>query len=254
MSIVEPTITPRSILITGAAGAIGQSIGPYLRRRGHHVRGFDRSPMPNFADVIQADLADGAAVRQAVQGVDAVLHLGAFRNDADFMDVLLEPNVIGLYHVCEAARLARVKRLILASTIQVVNGFGPAAEPIRIADGPRPTNHYALTKLWAEEMGDMYARCYSLAVINVRMGWFARDAAMTQRIGQSQQGRDIYFSQRDAQRFFMYCVESAEPQPGECITVFAASRPTDRPRLDLECARQLLGYEPLDQWPEGSPR
>ncbi|MCB9151764.1 MAG: NAD(P)-dependent oxidoreductase [Caldilineaceae bacterium] len=253
MALENSTHPPQNILITGAAGAIGQTIAPYLRQRGHQVRGLDRSPMPHMADTIQANLADAEAVQRAAQGMDVVLHLGAYRNNADFMDVLLEPNVVGLYNVCEAARLAGVKRLVLASTLQVVDGFDAAAAPIHIADGPRPINHYALTKLWAEEMGAMYARCHNLAVLNVRVGWFARDAAMTQRIGQSERGRDIYFSQRDAQHFFARAVESAQPQPGECITVFATSHPTHQRRLDLEPARQHLGYEPLDQWPQGSP-
>lgn len=253
MSTSHSHVLPQKILITGAAGAIGQTVGPHLQQRGHHVRGLDRHSMPNFADAIQADLTDVDAVEQAVQGMDVVLHLGAYRNDADFMRVLLEPNVIGLYNVCEAARKAGAKRLVLASTIQVVNGFGADEEPIHVADGPRPTNHYALTKLWAEEMGALYARCHGLSVINVRVGWFARDAAMTQRIGQSERGKDTYFSQRDARRFFERCVESAQPRPGDCVTLFAASRPTQHPRLDLQSARQLLGYEPLDRWPEGSP-
>ncbi|MCB0098492.1 MAG: NAD(P)-dependent oxidoreductase, partial [Caldilineaceae bacterium] len=88
MSLENSTHSSQNILITGAAGAIGQTIAPYLRQRGHQVRGLDRSPMPHMADTIQANLADAEAVQRAAQGMDVVLHLGAYRNNADFMDVL----------------------------------------------------------------------------------------------------------------------------------------------------------------------
>ncbi|MCB0063830.1 MAG: NAD(P)-dependent oxidoreductase [Caldilineaceae bacterium] len=241
------------VLVTGAAGAIGRLIAGHLEKRGHRVRGFDRLPVPELADQIIGNLGDRAAVCRAVAGMDTVIHLAAFRNDADFMQVLLEPNVIGLYEVCEAAQLAGVQRLVLASTIQVINGFGPDEEPVRVSDGPRPTNHYALTKLWAEITGEMYARVHKLSVINVRVGWFPRDAALAQRIQASPRGKDTYLSHDDACHFFTRCVESPTPKPGECVTLFAASRAQTKPRFDLTDGEAAIGYRPQSRWPEGVP-
>ena len=90
--------------------------------------------------------------------MDTIIHLGAYPNPADFIDVLLGPNVVGLYHICEAAKDLGVERLVLASTLQVVTGHQFADRPVRIEDGPAPVNYYALTKAWAEVTGDMYAR------------------------------------------------------------------------------------------------
>lgn len=239
--------------MTGAAGAIGKAVAPALGQRGHAVRGFDRLPMPHLADAVVGNLTERAAVARAMAGVDVVLHLGAYRNDAGFMDVLLEPNVIGLHHVCDAAQEAGVQRLVLASTIQVVAGFGRYDAPIRVTDGPRPTNHYALTKVWAELMGDMMARCHAMSVINVRVGWFARNQTIARRIQRSERGPNIYLSHSDAQRFFIRCVESPMPAAGECVTVFATSQPQTAPPVDLAPARDVLGYEPHDIWPQGLP-
>ena len=253
MKTYDEEFHPRQILVTGAAGAIGQVVCAHLLKRGHTLRGFDQSAVPWLDDHHVGNLADRAAVRAAVAGMDTVIHLAAYRNDADFMQVLLEPNVIGLYEICEAARLASVQRLVLASTMQVVNGFGPDTEPIRIADGPKPTNHYALTKLWAEITGDMYARVHNLSVINVRVGWFPRDPVIVERIVRSERGRDTYFSHNDVKRFFERCVESPTPKSGKAVTLFAMSKASNRSRFDLSLAAETIGYVPQDMWPAGVP-
>lgn len=247
------TEIPHRILITGVAGAIGRLISTHLTSRGHQIRGFDCEPVADLADHRVGNLRERDAVRSAVAGIDTVIHLAAYRNDADFMEVLLEPNVVGLYEICEAAQLAGVQRLILASTIQVVNGFTAAAEPITVADGPLPTNHYALTKVWSELTGEMYARVHNLSVITARIGWFPRDTVIAQRIVNSDRGRDIYLSHGDAVRFFTCCVESPIPTRGTCVTLFATSRPTRQTRVDLTDAATAIGYVAQDQWPAGIP-
>ncbi|MCX5987420.1 MAG: NAD(P)-dependent oxidoreductase, partial [Chloroflexi bacterium] len=108
------------VLVTGSTGAIGEPLAQHLALRGHHVRGFARRPSAGLTDFVEGDLNDKDAVRRAVDGVDTIIHLGAYPNDADFMDVLLQPNVVGLYYICEAAVEFGVKRLVLASTVQVI--------------------------------------------------------------------------------------------------------------------------------------
>src|SRR3954451_16205358 len=105
---------PRRVLVTGSTGAIGQPLCRYLLQRGHTVRGFARRPTPGLDDYVTGDLGDRDAVRRAADGMDTIVHLGAYPNPADFIDVLLQPNVVGLYHVCEAAAAAGVRRLVLA--------------------------------------------------------------------------------------------------------------------------------------------
>jgi nucleoside-diphosphate-sugar epimerase len=252
--MTERSSDPKRVLVTGSTGAIGQPVCEHLLARGHYVRGFARRPTPGLQDYVEGDLSDRDKVRAAVEGMDTVLHLGAYPNDADFIDVLLEPNVRGLFHICDAAREFGVKRLMLASTLQTVSGFAyQEGETVRIADGPKPVNHYALTKVWAEVMGDMYARVHGLSVINARIGWLPRNPGEADRLKNSRNGPNVFFSHADAQRFFERCVESPEPGPSQCVTVFAVSRPKTFERLELEPAQRILGYEPQDGWPEGLP-
>ena len=246
------TDLPQNILVTGASGAIGTPVCRHLLFLGHRVRGFSKEQHPDLQDQIVDDLCNGNAVQRAMNGIDIVIHLGAYPNDADFLDVLMEPNVRGLYNVCSAAVDTNVKRLVLASSLQVISGHVREGV-IRIEDGSKPTNHYALTKVWAEDMGDMYARVHDLSVINVRIGWFPRNTGEAQRLGQYEHGPRVYLSHDDACRFFERCVESNDPQPGQCVTVFATSRSLDTTRLDPTPAQHFLAYQPQDTWPQGIP-
>jgi len=243
----------KRVLVTGSTGAIGQPLARHLISRGHTVRGFARRPTPELSDYVVGDLADRDAVRRATDGVQVVVHLGAYPNPADFVDVLLGPNVLGLYHVCEAAAEFGVERLILASTVQVTTGHAFRDRPVAVQDGPKPVNHYALTKAWAETAGDMYARVHNLSVISVRIGWFPRNTEEARRLAASERGRDMFLSHRDSDRFFALCVEATEPPRGTSVILHAQSRPHGVARMDVEPARRVIGYEPRDTWPEGLP-
>jgi uronate dehydrogenase len=249
--MTEQASESKRVLVTGSTGAIGQPVCEHLLQRGHYVRGFARRPTPGVEDYIQGDLDDRDAVRRAVEGMDTVIHLGAYPNPADFIDVLLGPNVIGLYNICEACVEFGVDRLSLASSVQTISGFRGREGVLKAEEGAAPTNHYALTKVWAEVTGDMYARIHDLSVVNVRIGWLPRNTEEADMLKQSVWGADVYFSHADAQRFYERVVESETPLPGESVTVFAISKYTNSERLDLDLPRRVLGYEPQDTWPEG---
>lgn len=242
------------VLVTGSAGAIGQIACRALKQRGHAVRGLDVEPTPGVPDAVVGDLADGQAVLRAADGVDTIVHLGAYPNDADFADVLLRPNVLGLYHVMDTARQLHARRVVLASSLQVISGHG-LNRTVRVEDGPMPTNHYALTKLLAEQFGEMYARVHNLSVLAVRVGWLPRNEDDAQRIARDERTRSVYFSHDDAARFFTLSVEHDRPRAGHFEVVFSASRPVEGmdPPLDPEPARRVLGYEGQDVFPQGMP-
>ena len=251
--MIEKTTEPKRVLVTGSTGAIGQPVCRRLIARGHYVRGFARRATPGVEDYVMGDLDDQDKVRQAVEGMDVVIHLGAYPNAADFLEVLLRPNVIGLYHICDAAREFGVKRLSLASSVQTITGFGWQERALRVEEGSKPVNHYALTKVWAEEMGHMYARVYGLSVVNVRIGWLPRNPDEAAVLMASHFGRDSFFSHNDAARLYERIVESPTPAPGESITIFGVSKYLKHQRFDIEPAERVLGYVPQDVWPEGLP-
>ena len=70
-----------------------------------------------------AHLEDYDAVRRAVAGMDAVIHMAADRSGARGWESILNSNLIGAYNVFEAARDAGVRRVVFASSIQTVFGY-----------------------------------------------------------------------------------------------------------------------------------
>ncbi len=238
-----------SVLVTGSAGRIGGAACAGLLARGHRVRGFDVRPTATVADSVIGDLADAAAVRQALDGVQAVVHLGATPDEDDFCRKLVPNNVIGVYNVLEGARQAGVSRVLVASTGQVVMGHeGPW--PITPEMPYSPRNWYASAKVLAEVAGQVYAYVHGLSVIVVRLGWCPRDRQHADSLAGDEFGKDVYLSPGDAGRFFACAIEASAAI--RYAVVFATSRPLQQTRYDIESARRLLGYVPQDTWPRGT--
>jgi nucleoside-diphosphate-sugar epimerase len=232
------------ILVTGAAGAIGQPVCRELLARGHSVRGLDRVPTPGLDDVVVADIDDRALVFEAVRGVDTVVHLAAEPDDADF-PVLVPPNVLGLFHVMDAARQLGVRRVVLASSVQVLGRWWERERPASVSE-TCPNNHYGLTKVWAEHMGEMYARCHGLSVIAARVAFMVRNPAEARRLARGQLF-DSYLSRGDVARFFAQAVEATHI---DFAVLYAVGLGGER-LLDMEPTRRTIGFEAQDRWPEG---
>ncbi len=238
------------ILVTGSAGRIGQAVVEELQARGRRVRGFDRVPTPGLPDAIVGDLTDADAVRRAVAGAGTVIHLAAIPDDDDFLTQLAPNNLIGVYHVLESSRLAGVRRLILASSGQVVwwqRQRGPW--PIKTDDPPTPRGWYAAAKVFLEAAGRMCAESHGMSVVVVRLGWVPRSREHVAELESLDWAKDVYLSPGDAARFFACAVEA--PADLRFAIVYATSRPLREGMYDLEEAKKLLGFEPRDHWPEG---
>lgn len=240
-----------TVLVTGSAGAIGQAAVAGLQAAGFQVRGFDRRQTPGLKESQTGDITDRQAVNAAAAGTDAIVHLAAVPDDADFLTELLPNNIVGVHNLLEAARLAGIRRVILASTGQVVWWQlleGPW--PIRANAPYAPRDWYAVTKVAAEAAGQIYARNHGMSILAVRLGWFPRTAEHAAELASTERGPNLYFSPGDAARFFRRAIEA--PWPTGFAVIYAASRPMTRPIFDLAAARELLGWEPQDRWPTGA--
>ncbi|HVK19396.1 MAG TPA: NAD(P)-dependent oxidoreductase [Fimbriiglobus sp.] len=249
----------KRVLVTGSAGRLGRAVVRELTARGHHVIGFDRVPDRN---TIVGSIQDPELLGRAVDGVDCLIHLAATADDArfprgeppddgdNFLSDLVPNNVVGVYHVLEAARKRKVPRVVLASTGQVIDGhLREGNVPVTVGVVPRPRYLYACTKVFLESIGQVYARHHGIAVLAVRLGWCPRQGQVEELRG-NKLGQDVYLSPGDAGRFFAAAVE-ADSLPGYTL-VYATSRHTHQLRYDLDQTRKLIGYEPRDRWPDGA--
>lgn len=110
------------VLVTGASGFIGTALTPALLAAGHRPRLLLRRPGPSAAavDVVPGDLTDAASLRAAVEGMDAVVHLGAATSGGR-MDpaVAYRVNVGGATALIHACREAACRRVLVFSTQHV---------------------------------------------------------------------------------------------------------------------------------------
>ncbi len=234
------------VLITGAAGAIGRLICPFLQTHGFTLRAFDRSPGTDVKDSVCGCLEDLSSLRAAARGVDTIIHLAACADEADFISQLVPSNVIGLYNAFEAARLEGVSRFILASSCQAADLIGQRAL-IKVGDR-FPTDLYGLTKLWAEDMGHMYAHRYGLTILAARLGWVVRSKKELKEMESMATGRELFLSHRDVRRFFLRTLQSDLEL---FSVVHAFSVQSSASKFDMTEAAEILGYYPKDTFPEG---
>ncbi|MBI2503701.1 MAG: SDR family oxidoreductase [Candidatus Latescibacteria bacterium] len=165
-------------LVTGGAGFIGSHLVEELLQRGEQVRvldNFSTGKRDNLREVldrielIEGDLRSYHTVRQAVQGVDYVLHQGALPSVPRSIDDPIttnEVNVGGTLHVLDAARDAGVKRVVYASSSSI---YGPDPQlPVRESMAPRPVSPYAVAKLAGEKYCHVFSKVYGLETVALR--------------------------------------------------------------------------------------
>jgi len=165
-------------LITGGAGFIGASLAEALVASGERVRIFDnfstglRANLEGFADkieVAEGDLRDFEAVRRAMRGVSFVSHQAALRSVPRSVDDPLssdEVNTHGTLHVLMAAREAKVRRVVYASSSSV---YGDSPVLPKVEDQPTaPISPYAVSKLAGEQYCRVFTRLYGLETVGMR--------------------------------------------------------------------------------------
>jgi nucleoside-diphosphate-sugar epimerase len=152
-----------NVLVTGGAGYIGSTLVPLLLARGHRVRVLDALlhggrpllgvwPDPGF-EFCRGDVRDARARRQAVQGMDAVVHLAAIVGDpacARDPELARSVNLEASLGLLEACREANVRRVRFASTC---SNYGRMADPESYVDETStlsPVSLYAETKVAVE--------------------------------------------------------------------------------------------------------
>jgi UDP-glucose 4-epimerase len=151
-----------TILVTGSAGRVGSRVARQLLEARHHVTGFDLRASgiahPAYREVL-GGFDDRAAAREALQGADAILHLGAFMSwlPAD-RDRLFSANVEGTRVLLEEAAAAKPKRLVFASSGEVYPENVPDYQPIDEAHPLKPRSPYGLSKLLGEELVRFFER------------------------------------------------------------------------------------------------
>ncbi len=161
----------RRLLLTGAAGNLGRVLRPRLRAHCELLRVSDLSalePAGAGEECVSADLADKAAVHALLEGVDAVLHFGGVSTEYAF-ETVLPANIVGVFHLYEAARRQGVRRIVFASSNHVT-GHHPQGRVITPRDAVRPDGYYGVSKAFGENLAQFYWDRHGIETVSLRIG------------------------------------------------------------------------------------
>jgi nucleoside-diphosphate-sugar epimerase len=227
------------VLITGASGVVGRFLGTRLQRQGRTLRLLDIVTPPAATEsdeIVTGSINDADALAAAMDGVDALIHLGG-QSREDAWSTIVATNIDGTHNVLEAARVAGVRRVILASSNHAV-GFRTVGEDgpggLRADTSTRPDTYYGVSKAVIEALGALYHHRFDMDVICIRIGtcfeapWDVR-------------GLSTWLSPDDAGRLFEACLSA--PAPGYRI-IWGVSDNTRRFCSLREAAE--LGYKATD--------
>ncbi|MBE0697591.1 MAG: NAD-dependent epimerase/dehydratase family protein [Anaerolineaceae bacterium] len=163
------------ILVTGSTGGIGSWVVKRLLEDGHTLRALDIPAQPINSDYeyLPGDLRNLAVVRQAMAGIEAVVHLAAIPYDVDRQaELVLDTNIHGTYNVLLAAQEAGVRRVVNFSSI---NALGQAEKnhpglylPLDDDIPHYAVNNYELSKHLGEEMCFAFAARGGFSAISLR--------------------------------------------------------------------------------------
>ncbi|MBA3866157.1 MAG: NAD(P)-dependent oxidoreductase [Solirubrobacterales bacterium] len=222
-------------VLTGAAGRIASSVRPSLAERVAKLRLVDLDlvePAHEREESVVADLRDQRAVEAALVGANGVLHLGALADEADFHD-LAEVNILGTYHVFEAARRTGAERVVFASTNRVT-GFYSRTTLVEPEMPTRPDGFYAVSKIACEALGRLYSDKFGLRVASLRIGSFEATPGDERQLS-------TWLSPSDCEQAFL----AAMTAPDLTYTAIYAVSRNSRRWWDLS-AGEAVGFDPQD--------
>jgi len=264
-------------LITGGSGFIGSNLVAMLLAKGETIRVLDnfatgqRSNLKPFADqidIVEGDIRSYHLVRDAVQGVDYVLHQAALPSvPRSVRDPITtnEVNVLGTLNLLQAARDAGVKRLVAASSSSLYGDSKVLPKEESMASNP--LSPYAISKLAAEQYCQSFSRIYGFETVCLR--YFnvfgprqdpnSQYSAVIPRFitrilndepitihGDGSQSRDFSFIDNVTQA--NYLATTASNVSGEVINVACGARHTLVDLIGL--ISQLTGKEPTVSYTE----
>jgi NAD+ dependent glucose-6-phosphate dehydrogenase len=232
----------RKVLLTGAGGRIGTAFRAFVGDK-YDLCLVDRdgAKIEDAGDypVIEAELSDLAVCQEVCAGIDTVLHLAADANaQADFYGSLLDNNVKACYNIFRAAKDQGCRRVIWASSIQVIEGY-----PLDVQAHPespiKPMNMYAAAKAFGEATAHCFAYAEGLSCICVRVGAYEGN-----RVLEKPDGRTLsaFVSKRDLSHLFDQCIEVENVQ----FAIVHGVSDNRFKRMDITSTRAQVGYHPID--------
>jgi len=256
------------VLVTGGAGNIGRTLVRYMSAQ-HDVTALDIKDKPEEIDsYVRADILDLDAMKEALKGFDAVVHLAAIPYPLpNAPEKTFQVNTMGTYNVLEACAVNGIKRT-------------PHYLPLDEDHPTEPEDAYGLSKLVGEQLCRGYALRTGMNVTIIRPPWVWQKAqADTYRemVNKPEAWKEClwnYIHELDLARAFQLGLEKQWESGCETFFVAAAQNGTRlatrellerflpnvidiraplvgrRSLIDTTKAQRMLGWIPQHTWEE----
>ncbi len=275
-----------NVLVTGANGTIGTALRDHLGDDpGYEFTWLDVEEHPEYETTV-ADTRDYDALRAAAEGQDAIVHLALsdYLGGSTSRELGWEEGFSGSFaEVCNvyaAARDAGAESVVFASSNHAVGMYEVELAPdiyepdveltVDHTVPPRPDSRYGALKVFGEGMGRLASEAHGLSVYCLRIG-AVRDPEYDHPYGDAERGVDrgdwergdpaydeqvarlssLWLSRRDCAQLVDRCLRDDDVD----FEIVSGISESDRAWLDLEHAREVLGYVPEDdagEW-DGPP-
>ena len=278
------------VLVTGASGRVGRHVVDALAGE-REVTVFDLVPPAQDVPFIEGDVLHLGAVRKAMEGQDAVIHLAAVdlgvpaRPEAYF-----GTNVMGTWNTVQAAREAGIGKVVLASSISAVGvgemrpDFPPESLPVDEAHAMKPAHAYGIGKLVVEDVARGFAHGGGISITCLRPVAVVVESNLQRAVERAADPAHrwlaAYVTGEDTGRAFAAALEydapfdamfiaaadSASPVPtlARLGALYGATPPVRDPEwfgrdpraspIDATRAKQRLGWRPTSTWAEVAAR
>lgn len=236
----------KRILITGAAGKIGQHItNTLMKKTSYQLRLADINlfPLEKFKksgnEIIYLNVSNLEECQEVCKNTDILIHLaGDPSPNADFYTTLLETNIKGSYNIFKAASDNAISKVIVASSAQTVEGY-PLDFQVTESSPVRPKNMYGVSKCFVEALASYFAYEKQLQSVAIRIG--AYDDYKPE--GEQLSARDMsaYISPEDFSDLLLKIILAENLPPFSILHGVSDNR---FKRLNIEETKRLVEYKP----------
>lgn len=164
-----------SILVTGAAGLIGNAVRLALERAGRNVIAVDRmAKTDDGLQITECDLTEIIRLHEIIDGrpLWGVIHCGALSGPMvarDNPSAMVAVNIVGTENVLEVARACKASRFVYCSS---TSAYGETPDGVITEDVPlHPSSLYGASKAASEHLVAAYRSQYGLDGVSLRLSW-----------------------------------------------------------------------------------
>ena len=238
-----------NILLVGGSGLVGTFITPYLRQR-HTVRVLDVVPPVHDVDYVEGSITDPAALRRALEGMDAFVTVvmkggqGGFTRDhtAQLAIDNYAVNCLGLHLLLLTAQEMGITRGIHTGTMSAHNRhrtWYPDEDSVPL-DGP---NVYGLTKRLSEDICRYFAREFDMNLAVFRITGPCTRERYVERRREAPVAGVIPTDEQDLANAYLAGLDFLQPGHGRFDAFFMAGD-ENHEQVNISKAKALLGWEP----------